>query len=159
MHVTVTVDGQVNSDSNEAFSYMAPVVISATSVPQSGGLVTIIGNDFGLDSSVISVSIGTQTCTNVVVVNTTSITCDLASGTGSDLHVTANVNGQSNTDNNSAFSYSSETLGSTVSTATSATATIGTSSTTGSAVLNASAPSKVPVVGTLLAVTMVIIFL
>ena len=46
IEVRVQVDGALSQDDNELFSYGAPTVLSASSVPSTGGLVTVTGTNF-----------------------------------------------------------------------------------------------------------------
>eukprot|EP01133_Synstelium_polycarpum_P007622 gene7622-8916_t len=78
-----TVKVSTKKSATKAFSYASPLVSSANSVGVSGGLITINGQNFYIDPSSITVSIGTYKCTNVAIVTDhTTITCTMPEGSG-----------------------------------------------------------------------------
>lgn len=54
------------------------------SLSTAGGTVTFNGQNFGTDSSLVSVTIGGSACNSVVVVSDASFTCTYAAGQGAD---------------------------------------------------------------------------
>ena len=103
--VTVTVNGQSGSLAN-AFSYIAPPTVGSVTPnngPASGGTaVTITGANFAAGASV---TFGTASATNIVVVNSTTITATTPAGNIGAASVTVtNSSGQSGS-SASAFTY------------------------------------------------------
>jgi hypothetical protein len=92
--VTVTVNGQSGSLAS-GFTYVVkPTVtsVSPSSGPVAGGAaVTITGTNF---ASGATVTFGSAAATNVVVVNSTSITATTPAGSAGVVTVTVTVNGQ-----------------------------------------------------------------
>ncbi|KAH3762247.1 zymogen granule membrane glycoprotein [Pelomyxa schiedti] len=91
--VIPVVDG--NTGSSFDFTYDAPQVTTVSSIPTSGGQITITGLNFGPSGTVASVTIEGQECTDPVVVSHTSITCYFGTGTGADLPVIVTVGSKS----------------------------------------------------------------
>ena len=94
--VTVTANGQSGSLAN-AFTYIAPPTVSSVSPnsgPVAGGTaVTITGTNFAAGATV---TFGTAAATNVVVVNSTTITATTPAGSVGAVTVTVtNAGGQS----------------------------------------------------------------
>jgi hypothetical protein len=92
--VTVTVNGQSGSLAN-GFTYIAPPTVSSVS-PSSGTTlggtaVTITGTNFAAGATA---SFGGAAATNVVVVNSTTITATTPAGSAGAVTVTVTVNGQ-----------------------------------------------------------------
>eukprot|EP01110_Echinostelium_bisporum_P002942 TRINITY_DN17231_c0_g1_i1.p1 TRINITY_DN17231_c0_g1~~TRINITY_DN17231_c0_g1_i1.p1 ORF type:complete len:384 (-),score=111.34 TRINITY_DN17231_c0_g1_i1:40-1191(-) len=105
--VVVQVNGVRTVQDNVRFNYNAPAVNSATSVYSIGGVVTIVGNNFGNENSVINnITIGGIPCTSPTLTEPqTTITCTLASGgSGKGLSVIVYVDGQPS-GGNTVFSY------------------------------------------------------
>lgn len=68
------------------FYHLAPSITTITPASTEGGLVTILGSNFGANDSSISVSFGPYSCTNVqVIYNHTLISCFLSTGVGLQL--------------------------------------------------------------------------
>ncbi|PRP73158.1 outer membrane autotransporter barrel domain-containing protein [Planoprotostelium fungivorum] len=84
-----------NVTSAFTFSYLPPIISSTTSTNTTGGLITISGDNFGVDSSLTTVIInGTLACNSVtMVIPHTSISCQLISGTGTGLPLSVTVAG------------------------------------------------------------------
>ncbi len=93
--VTVTVSGQSGSLTN-GFTYVAPPTVSSVSQntgPVAGGTaVTITGTNFATGATV---TFGGTAATNVVVVNSTTITATTPAGTAGAVTVTVTVGGLS----------------------------------------------------------------
>ncbi|GAM17163.1 hypothetical protein SAMD00019534_003380 [Acytostelium subglobosum LB1] len=106
--IVITVGENVGS----AFSYnFAPLVTAVTSVPTSGGTITITGALLNLlksDGSAAQsyVNVGGINCINPTSVGTdnTKLTCKMPEGSGKDKQVIVNINGVNST-NNVLFSY------------------------------------------------------
>lgn len=81
----------------------APLVTGATMASTSGSYITVSGQNFGSDSTKISVSIENQQCTDVSIPAVNTIRCFIGVGTGRGKHITVLVNGVANTDGNTAF--------------------------------------------------------
>ena len=93
--VTVTVSGQSGSLTNGYTYVVTPTVgsVSPNNGPVAGGTsVTITGTNF---ASGATVTFGSGSATNVVVVNATTITATTPAGTAGAVTVTVTVNGQS----------------------------------------------------------------
>ena len=95
--VMVTVNGQRGSLSN-GFTYLAPPTVSSVS-PNSGSTlggtaVTITGTNFAAGATA---TFGGTAATNVVVVNSTSITATTPAGSAGAVTVVVTVNGQNGT--------------------------------------------------------------
>ena len=93
--VTVTVSGQSGSLTN-GFTYIVAPTVSSVS-PNSGSTaggtaVTITGTNFAAGATV---TFGATAATNVVVVNSTTITATTPAGSAGAVTVTVTVNGQS----------------------------------------------------------------
>jgi hypothetical protein len=93
--VTVTVNGQGGSLTN-GFTYVVPPTVSSVS-PNSGSTaggtaVTITGTNFATGATV---TFGGTAATNVVVVNSTSITATTPAGSAGAVTVTVTLSGQS----------------------------------------------------------------
>ena len=93
--VTVTVSGQSGSLAN-AFTYVVSPAVSNvspnTGPPAGGTAVTITGTNFAAGATV---TFGSTAATNVVVVNSTTITATTPAGSAGAVSVTVTVNGQS----------------------------------------------------------------
>jgi hypothetical protein len=93
--VTVTVSGQSGSLTN-GYTYTVPPTVSSVSPntgSTSGGTsVTITGSNFATGATV---TFGGAAATNVVVVNSTTITATTPAGTAGAVTVTVTVSGQS----------------------------------------------------------------
>ncbi len=93
--VTVTVSGQSGSLTN-GFTYIGPPTVSSVSQntgPVAGGTaVTITGTNFATGATV---TFGGTAATNVVVVNSTTITATTPAGTAGAVTVTVTVSGLS----------------------------------------------------------------
>ena len=93
--VAVTVNGQTGSLTN-GFTYVVPPTVSSVS-PSSGSTVggtavTITGTNFAAGATV---TFGSAAATNVVVVNSTTITATTPAGSTGAVTVTVTVSGQS----------------------------------------------------------------
>ncbi|EFA85744.1 EGF-like domain-containing protein [Heterostelium album PN500] len=67
----------------QSVQYLPPSIKQMNTVPSKGGVLTITGNDFYTNSSLVSVKVGTQTCQDVKITTPhTVITCSLAPGCG-----------------------------------------------------------------------------
>ena len=102
--VTVTVSGQAGSLATGFTYVVAPTVssVSPNSGPAAGGTaVTITGTNFAAG---VTVKFGTTAATNVLVVNSTTITATTPAGSTGAATVTVTVNGQSGTLTNG-FTY------------------------------------------------------
>jgi len=93
--VTVTVSGQSGSLAN-GFSYIVPPTVSSvtpnTGSTAGGTSVTITGTNFATGATV---TFGATAATNVVVVNSTSITATTPAGSAGAVTVKVTVSGQS----------------------------------------------------------------
>ncbi len=94
--VTVTNPGGQSGSLASAFTYLAPPTVSSVS-PNSGSTaggtaVTITGTNFAAGATV---TFGGAAATNVVVVNSTTITATTPAGSAGAVTVTVTVNGQS----------------------------------------------------------------
>lgn len=97
---TVTALNQASAPGTDTYNYVTPPTITSvtgctdvgngtTNCPTIGGItLTVTGTAFGSSTDTLSVSIGTNVCTNVVFVATTKVTCTLGQGAGSNLLVT-----------------------------------------------------------------------
>ena len=104
--IVVTVDGQASSE-KKYVSYASPSVSTispSSTIPVSGGTLTITGNNFF--SGKTTVFIGKKSCTGVSVSSKTKLTCKVPAGAGADHTVTVIVGGQSTTAS-ALFSYKS----------------------------------------------------
>ena len=93
--VTVTANGQSGSLTNGYTYVVAPTVtsVSPNNGPPAGGTaVTITGTNFAAGATV---TFGGTAATNVVVVNSTTITATTPAGSAGAVTVTVTVNGQS----------------------------------------------------------------
>ena len=94
-----------------SYSYFPPVITAMTKVPTSGGLMTITGTGFGETATRSSLKIGSSggLCTDLKVVQSdTSMTCNVAEGTGGNVGWNLTVDGQVAT--GSTFSYETSTI-------------------------------------------------
>ncbi|KAF2071947.1 hypothetical protein CYY_006741 [Polysphondylium violaceum] len=105
---TIVTVGTRPSGSRE-FYYIAPTVTSVSTSTPLGSKITIVGDNYGIDKSVISVQVGDFACTGVEITTAhTTITCTVPAGQGSH-PVTVTVNYQdSNSDKN--LNYNSPTF-------------------------------------------------
>ena len=120
IEVRVQVDGALSQDDNELFSYGAPTVLSASSVPSTGGLVTVTGTNFGPlgDAFVDWVRLDGVTCSGAQVTvaqtsasDTSVLTCTAAAGAGGNYTTTVRVAGRrSDNTGNGTFSYNAPTV-------------------------------------------------
>ncbi|GAM17733.1 hypothetical protein SAMD00019534_009080 [Acytostelium subglobosum LB1] len=75
--------------------FIAPTANKITSLPTRGGPVVIMGDNFGTDASLITVTIGKKPCTSVTIVSPhTTISCNGPPGVGMFVTVNVNVDGQ-----------------------------------------------------------------
>lgn len=65
--VAVNVDGLLFSNAT-GYSYLAPTISSINTIGTMGGLITINGNNFGNDSSLVSITIGGQSCSGIYLI-------------------------------------------------------------------------------------------
>lgn len=85
----------------------APILVSSTTAPTTGGQITISGSSFGPTGTSVCVLIAGQTCSDGSVTAHTTITCTVSAGTGSDQVVEVTIpcpGGQ--TSSKTIFSYS-----------------------------------------------------
>lgn len=76
--------------------YLSPIITSTTQCEPQGGVITIYGQNFGMNPSAISVTVGGYVCTGIKVVTTdTAISCTAPSYIGVASIVTIQVDGQS----------------------------------------------------------------
>ena len=171
--VTVTVSGQSGSLTNGYTYVVVPTVTSVS--PNNGGTaggtaVTITGTNFAAGATV---TFGGTAATNVVVVNSTTITATTPAGSAGAVTVTVTVNGQSGSLTNG-YSYvvsptvtsvspnSGTTLGGTAVTitgtnfATGATVTFGGAAATNVAVVNSTTITATTPAGSTGAVTVTV---
>jgi hypothetical protein len=94
--VTVTDPGALSGSLTNGYTYLAPPAVSSVAPnngPVAGGTaVTITGTNFAAGATV---TIGGPAATNVVVVNSTTITATTPAGNAGLVAVTVTVNGQS----------------------------------------------------------------
>ena len=79
------------------FSYLPPTVTSIypTSASPSGGTtITVFGSNFGISSSVVTVSFGQISCLNVGSLSSSNFTCTIAAAQGRNLTVVVTVAAQ-----------------------------------------------------------------
>jgi hypothetical protein len=89
----VEVDGQ-GGTSFGALSYAAPAVTLSlpTTLPTTGGsTLTILGNNFGVVDSTISVRAGMSSCVQVLWTSDSAMMCLVVPGTGGPRAVSARV--------------------------------------------------------------------
>ncbi|KAM9969864.1 hypothetical protein ACTFIR_001701 [Dictyostelium discoideum] len=93
--------------------YSPPTIMSSTSVKQvEGGQVTIYGTNF--ENTLISVNVGSKSCEDVSVIDSTKLTCSISKSTidpslaNKKLTINVTVNGQSA--NGEVFEYDNEAL-------------------------------------------------
>ncbi|PRP76898.1 outer membrane autotransporter barrel domain-containing protein [Planoprotostelium fungivorum] len=84
-----------NITSYFTFSYLPPIISSTTSTNTTGGSITISGDNFGTDPTLISIIVGSDLqCTSITMVTPhTTISCQLDPGTGINLPLYVTVNG------------------------------------------------------------------
>ncbi|EGC31914.1 hypothetical protein DICPUDRAFT_99067 [Dictyostelium purpureum] len=76
------------------YQYQNPTVSSANNIPNVGSLVTVTGTNFGSNKDDISISIGSYTCSNVVIVTDhQKITCSAPVGTPGTYGLVVTVKG------------------------------------------------------------------
>jgi len=87
------------SSNTYEFYYIAPSVTSVSSSSPLGSKITIVGDNFGTDKSVVSVQVGSSSCTGVEITTAhTTLTCTVPAGQGSrEVIVTVNTQ-ESNSD-------------------------------------------------------------
>ena len=105
VNVFVRADGQFSAASNRALYDFPPPVVTSTNVPSAAGgadtsgdgkghILTITGQNFGpANTPVTSVMVGGYTCSSPVVVSSTSITCAMPAGNGSQYVVQVTILG------------------------------------------------------------------
>ena len=77
---------------------------SSTSVPTTGGSVVVSGQNFGMDTTQIHVTIDGKPCAvQAIPFPHTQVSCQIGAGVGADLEVEIEVAGQ--TTRGSIFSY------------------------------------------------------
>eukprot|EP00727_Mastigamoeba_balamuthi_P009485 m51a1_g5159 hypothetical protein (1839) ;mRNA; f:100789-108596 len=92
--IKLTVYVRKVSSNSLTYAYMSPLVRNATSAPIAGGRVTLSGDSFGPDSSLVSVKINGVACTDVAVVSAHEVVaCTVAQGRGASLPVAVTVDG------------------------------------------------------------------
>ncbi|PRP82680.1 outer membrane autotransporter barrel domain-containing protein [Planoprotostelium fungivorum] len=98
---TITV---YNITSQFLVSYLPPTVATASSTNTTGGVITISGDNFGVDPSLISANVnGLLQCSSIVILTPhTTISCQLDPGSGSGLPLSVSVAGSIGT---GAYSY------------------------------------------------------
>ncbi|PRP82836.1 outer membrane autotransporter barrel domain-containing protein [Planoprotostelium fungivorum] len=98
---TITV---YNITSQFLLSYLPPTVSSVSSTNTTGGVITISGDNFGVDASLISANVnGLLQCSSIVILAPhTTISCQLDPGSGSGLPLSVSVAGSTGT---GAYSY------------------------------------------------------
>jgi len=107
----VVTSNRVAGSTSRFFSYDGPYIISlspSTAPATAGGNVFITGRNFGSDSSLISVFIGSTACTSqsiTVFGLDTIILCGIPRGVGGGLSIRVNVVGTENTEALNAFQY------------------------------------------------------
>lgn len=90
--INVTVGGQ---SITSTFNYNPPTVTSVTTPDTVGGVVTIIGTNFGTNPSLISVTLQSTLYSGITVVNShTSISFIVSPGVGTNLAIIVKVNNQ-----------------------------------------------------------------
>ncbi|QDZ19799.1 hypothetical protein A3770_03p23170 [Chloropicon primus] len=117
LNVQLYIRGQnTGTTGNGLLSYYGPQVTSVSTIPTSGGTVTITGKHFGPvgTSQINFVTIDGEFCTNAqVTVATSAITCDFQQGIGQGYNVVVKLNGEtSQTTGNGKFSYNLPTISS-----------------------------------------------
>eukprot|EP01133_Synstelium_polycarpum_P009825 gene9825-11475_t len=112
VNVVVTVNGLMSTPF--VFNYLEPTVSSVSLVGVEGGEVTVIGDTLITDPSLILLTIGSVSCTNVAfVTSTTKFTCTLAPGGSPGQHpVTLFANGMTDK-SHLTYTYITPTLTST----------------------------------------------
>jgi hypothetical protein len=107
----VVTSNRVAGSTSRFFSYDGPYIISlspSTAPATAGGNIFITGRNFGSDSSLISVFIGSTACTSqslTVFGLDTIILCGIPRGVGGGLSIRVNVVGTENTEALNAFQY------------------------------------------------------
>ncbi|KAF2070534.1 hypothetical protein CYY_008152 [Polysphondylium violaceum] len=81
--IVVDIEGQESSD-KARFSYNSPTVSSTSSPSTKGGdLITVVGANFGSNSSLLSVTVDGKQCKNPTLIKDDSeLTCESNSGSG-----------------------------------------------------------------------------
>ncbi len=101
---------------------VSPIVYSSTGILTDGGVITIAGENFGETASDIQITVGGYSCANpVIITEGTAISCVMPPGyglflfmillfiffpAGIHLRISVAVDGVTNSDANTAFSYS-----------------------------------------------------
>ena len=79
----------------EAFNYRPPAVGGITSVPPSGGRVTVAGTGFGENDDIVHVRVGGNSCSGVsITAKDVELQCVVDPGTGASKDVSVWVAGQ-----------------------------------------------------------------
>ena len=94
----------------EAFNYHPPMVKSITSVPTSGGQVTISGSGFGENDAIVHVHVGGRPCAGTKIsMSDSELQCSVEAGVGSEKDVSVWVAGQE-TVSSALFGYDAPTV-------------------------------------------------